>query len=81
MTKKFMFINVNDYKNIDDFLTYLYNQKIVHLLIEGGNKTLMVFQDYFNEFVQYITPIYYDINNKDYLTFNLTNLFKNKTKQ
>lgn len=71
----YIFININNFNSIDVFLKYLYDLKIVHLLIEGGNKTLLLFENYLNEFIQYTTSIFLDSKDKNYLTFNLCNKY------
>mgnify|MGYP006133999347 CR=1 FL=1 len=50
------------FKNIISFLEYLYSQKVIHLLIEGGNKTLLYFEDYLNEMITYMNCNYYSGN-------------------
>lgn len=75
----YIFVNINNFNSIEDFLEYLYNKKIVHLLIEGGNKTLLLFENYLNEFIQYISPIFFRSEDKEkYLNFNLCNNYKIK---
>lgn len=47
-------------ENIDDFLKKLYENSIVHLLIEGGNVTLNRFSPYLNQFIYYVSNDFVD---------------------
>ena len=59
------------FNSIKVFLEYLYSQKIIHLLIEGGNKTLLYFENYLNEMITYL-----NCNYKEGNKFILNNEYK-----
>jgi len=64
------------FNNIKNFLNYIYDtDKIVHLLIEGGLKTLNSFTDYINQFIYYIHNTITD--NGEQFKFNTKLKFKN----
>ena len=69
-------VSVLYFNNIKNFLNYLYDiDKIVHLLIEGGLKTLNSFTEYINQFVYYIHNTITE--NGEQFKFNTKLKFKN----
>jgi diaminohydroxyphosphoribosylaminopyrimidine deaminase/5-amino-6-(5-phosphoribosylamino)uracil reductase len=72
------YLNIISFKTINEFLQYLYKINIIHLNIEGGNKTINKFQKKMNELINYIHPynldgVFFDFNYDNYYIFNVYN--------